>query len=456
MEDNKRYRTNYNNHNGKGKVKPNKFWSQKQNILPEGMFEKMTYQKRVMKDSIDLLNEELKKDRYKEKIYNIKKKNEFQRSSSSKIMEDVSPYAKTMLLKIGKHIKSIKQSITDITKMNGLYLEENAKKNYNQNRKRSIPKLKLRKNNSTDQIIQNPKTFNNNYDYISNKNGKSKKEDYIKNFVYVNDNYRKQLNFAFLKYNPISHLDNLKILIQADPSIRKDITKINEEIEEDIKWKCDKHHFKKKYLNLIARNERSRSIQKRREAHIIKSLTNSLPQINTKLSKKVTKPQKSISSIFNQINLFERLNKKEKQKINAQKEQAKEEIRHMLRASDEIKNLLQNENINDKIELFKTDYAKQMYYPHDEGDNENLLEKDYFVNEKRNIVEKIGTVYSFKMNKTVNEKEKIFKGKINNENEKFRKKIKDGKRCTMEEFNNYMINNQVKLQDNNNTNDSIN
>ena len=29
------------------------------------------------------------------------------------------------------------------------------------------------------------------------------------------------------------------------------------------------------------------------------------------------------------------------------------------------------------------------------------------------------------MNKTVNEKEKIFKGKINNENEKFRKKIKD-------------------------------
>lgn len=452
MEDNKRYRTNYNNHNGKGKVKPNKFWSQKQNILPEGMFEKMTYQKRVMKDSIDLLNEELKPDRNKEKIYNIKKKNEFQRSSSLKIMEDVSPYAKTMLLKIGKHIKNIKQSITDITKMNGLYLEEKAKKNYNQNRKRSIPKLKIRKNNSTDQIIQNPKTLNNNYDYISNKNGKSKKEDYIKNFVYVNDNYRKQLNFAFLKYNPISHLDNLKILIQADPSIRNDITKINEEIEEDIKWKCDKFHFRKKYLNLLTRLHRSRSVQQIQEKKNQTNYNNNrkLPNIKNKNynSRKNKKYEKSISSVYTKVNLFEKLNKKEMQKLNQQKEQTQEEINHMLVASKEIDNLIQNDNINDKIDMFKTDYAKQMYYhtgSENNSKNENLQEKDYFLDEKNKIVEKIGNVYSFQMNKNVNEKEKIFKGKINNENEKFRKKIIDGKKNTMEEFYSYIQNNQVNL-----------
>lgn len=452
MEDNKRYRTNYNNHNGKGKVKPNKFWSQKQNILPEGMFEKMTYQKRVMKDSIDLLNEELKPDRNKEKIYNIKKKNEFQRSSSLKIMEDVSPYAKTMLLKIGKHIKNIKQSITDITKMNGLYLEEKAKKNYNQNKKRSIPKLKIRKNNSTDQIIQNPKTLNNNYDYISNKNGKSKKEDYIKNFVYVNDNYRKQLNFAFLKYNPISHLDNLKILIQADPSIRNDITKINEEIEEDIKWKCDKFHFRKKYLNLLTRLHRSRSVQQIQEKKNQTNYNNNrkLPNIKNKNynSRKNKKYEKSISSVYTKVNLFEKLNKKEMQKLNQQKEQTQEEINHMLVASKEIDNLIQNDNINDKIDMFKTDYAKQMYYhtgSENNSKNENLQEKDYFLDEKNKIVEKIGNVYSFQMNKNVNEKEKIFKGKINNENEKFRKKIIDGKKNTMEEFYSYIQNNQVNL-----------
>ena len=432
----------------------NKFWVQRQNILPEGMPQKITYQRRVMKDSIDLLNEEFKSNRNKEKLNNIKN-NEFKRSSSSKIMDEVSPYAKTMLLKIGKHIKKMKQSIADITKMNGLYLEEKAKKTFNQKSKKNIKKIKLRR--SSSEIISGNKTFNKNFEYITNKNENNKKEDYVKNFVYVNDNYRKQLNFAFLKYNPISHLDNLKILVQAEPSIRKDIIKINQEVEEDIKWKCDKYHFLKKYLNLLARNERSRSVQKMQENEnqnkTIKD--NLLPNINNKNKNKAAiKAQKSVSSIYKQVNLLEKLNKKEMMKINAQKEQTQEEINHMLNASKEINDLIRNENINDKIEMFKTDYAKQMYYPGHESNSENLLEKDYFMDEKKKIVDKIGTVYSFKMNKTVCEKEKIFKGKINNENEKFKKRITDGKRNTMEEFNNYMINNQVRLPDDKNDDSS--
>ena len=382
----------------------NKLWIQKQNILPEGMPQKMNYQKRVIKESIDILNEERRPNRNKEKLKNIKN-NEFQRSSSSKIMDEVSPYAKTMLLKIGKHIKKMKQSIADITKMNGLYLEEKAKKTFNQKSKKNIKKIKLRR--SSSEIISGNKTFNKNFEYITNKNENNKKEDYVKNFVYVNDNYRKQLNFAFLKYNPISHLDNLKILVQAEPSIRKDIIKINQEVEEDIKWKCDKYHFLKKYLNLLARNERSRSVQKMQENEnqnkTIKD--NLLPNINNKNKNKAAiKAQKSVSSIYKQVNLLEKLNKKEMMKINAQKEQTQEEINHMLNASKEINDLIRNENINDKIEMFKTDYAKQMYYPGHESNSENLLEKDYFMDEKKKIVDKIGTVYSFKMNKTVCEK----------------------------------------------------
>ena len=328
---------------------------------------------------------------------------------------------------------------------------EKAKKTFNQKSKNNIKKIKLRR--SSSEIISGNKTFNKNFEYITNKNENNKKEDYVKNFVYVNDNYRKQLNFAFLKYNPISHLDNLKILVQAEPSIRKDIIKINQEVEEDIKWKCDKYHFLKKYLNLLARNERSRSVQKMQENEnqnkTIKD--NLLPNINNKNKNKAAiKAQKSVSSIYKQVNLLEKLNKKEMMKINAQKEQTQEEINHMLNASKEINDLIRNENINDKIEMFKTDYAKQMYYPGHESNSENLLEKDYFMDEKKKIVDKIGTVYSFKMNKTVCEKEKIFKGKINNENEKFKKRITDGKRNTMEEFNNYMINNQVRLPDDKN------
>ena len=218
------------------KLKMNKIWIQQQNILPEGMLEKMLHQKRIMKNSVELLNEEEKTDKNKEKIFNLKNK-EYKRSLSSNIVDGVSPYAKTILLKIGKHIKRMKKSISDITKMNGLYLEQNARNTFqleNKQKNEDTPKLNF-KNIHLDSILKNDtnnRTYLNNNtnlkNYLSDDDDdkseeRHKKEDYVKNFMYVNDNYRKQLNFAFLKYNPISHLENLKILIQADPSIRKDI-----------------------------------------------------------------------------------------------------------------------------------------------------------------------------------------------------------------------------------------
>ena len=74
-----------------------------------------------------------------------------------------------MLLKMGKHIRRIRQSITDITKMNSLYLEEKTKNGFNRNgRTYSIPKLKLKRNNTTDEIFSNnSKTVYNNYDVSS-------------------------------------------------------------------------------------------------------------------------------------------------------------------------------------------------------------------------------------------------------------------------------------------------
>jgi len=286
-----------------------------------------------------------------------------------------------------------------------------------------------------------------------NQNKKTKKENYVKNFVYVNDNYRKQLNFAFLKYNPQAHLDNLKILVQADPSIRKDITKIQEEIEEDIKWKCDKHHFRKKYLQFLAKNRRDGSVPARKSK---KSNNNnlSLPNIN----KKKLKLEKSISKVFKQVNINDIINKKEEKKISQQKELTKEQIRHMLIASKEIDNLIQNDNINDKIDLFKTDYAKLMYYPRLNDNNSskkenNLLEKDYFVDDKKKVVEKIGDVFAFRMNKNINEKERLYKGRINNENEKFKKRVIEGKQSALDEFNSYIMNYQVKLPQDSQIND---
>ena len=444
------------------KLKMNKIWIQQQNILPEGMLEKMLYQKKVMKNSVELLNEEEKTDKNKEKIYNLKNK-EYKRSLSSNIVDGVSPYAKTILLKIGKHIKRMKKSISDITKMNGLYLEQNARNTFqleNKQKNEDTPKLNF-KNIHLDSILKNDtnnRTYLNNNtnlkNYLSDDDDdkseeRHKKEDYVKNFMYVNDNYRKQLNFAFLKYNPISHLENLKILIQADPSIRKDISKIKEEVEEDIKWKCDKFHFRKKYLNFISKYPRSNSVQPPKMALSPKPLKpknkNILPNIkkNSQREKKIISPQYSKGKT---INFFDKLRSRENLKYTNQKEQKIEEMNQMLNATSQINNLIKDENINNKINLYKTDYAQKMYYTNRDNSkiNKSLINKDYFLEDKKKVVDEIGNAYCFQISRNAKEKEKQLKGKIINENNKIHKRIVDGKKSIMEEIYAYIENNQVK------------
>jgi hypothetical protein len=75
------------------------------------------------------------------------------------------------------------------------------------------------------------------------------------------------------------------------------------------------------------------------------------------------------------------------------------------------------------------------------------LNKDYFLDDKKKVVNKIGDLYWFQIARNANEKEKKLKGKIKNENEQLNKKIIDGKRNTMEEFYTYISNNQIKLPD---------
>ena len=121
-------------------------------------------------------------------------------------------------------------------------------------------------------------------------------------------------------------------------------------------------------------------------------------------------------------------------------------MNHMLVASKEIDNFLQDDNINNKIDMFQTDYARCMYgFNYDENKNVNLLDKDYFLEEKENIVDKIGTVYCFKINKNTNEQENLFKGRIYDEAKKFRKRIIDGKKSALDEFNGYLTNYDIKL-----------
>jgi hypothetical protein len=246
--------------------------------------------------------------------------------------------------------------------------------------------------------------------------------------MFVNDNYRRQLNCAFLKYNPISHLENLKLLVQAVPSIRKDISKINEEVEEDIKWKCDTFHFRKKYLNFIAKYPRSNSVDPTPKStkspqmkikNFPKIEKNSLPK-----EKKIISPQ---YSKIKSMTLFEkRRNRGDLQRFNLQKEQKIEEINQMINATNDINNYIKKENISDKIDLCKTDYSRKMYM------NKNrTFNKNYFKDDQNKILNKFGDLFLYQIARNSKEKEKQLKDKIKNEHNEFTKKVKDGKKSIM-------------------------
>ena len=84
-----------------------------------------------------------------------------------------------------------------------------------------------------------------------------------------------------MKYNPKNHLENLKLLVQTEPLIKKDVITINKEIDEDIKWRCDKHHFKKKYEILKKKFQRYNSVQTAPKLQLLNK-KKSMPDFNIK------------------------------------------------------------------------------------------------------------------------------------------------------------------------------
>ncbi len=396
-----------------------KFWKMKYNIVPEGMYQKTLDYKKDMKNLIDILLEEKKR----EKLLKLKKI-KLKQSSSIKSMEHISPNVKTIITKIGRNYGKIRNSIANISKTNGLYLRQNAIK--------ALDNLNSEeKNQNMEKIIEDDK-YNINY-YKTQRNKKFILNDVnalerksFNNFLYSNASYRKQLNFAFLKYNPNKHLENLKLLVQTEPLIRKDVNIIKKEVDEDIKWRCDKHHFRKKYEILKKRFKRSNSVQTDPKLQLDNQNKKILPNLNTKETVKIMKiltPSFSDKKIFN---IYDIKKKEEDSKIIIHKEKKLEELKNILKASSGINELIKDNNINKKIDMFKTNYDIKVklseYY---DDNNKNLLETDYFYEEKKNIINKLGNIYEFKISNNLKEKEKEnkLKEKIINDNDAFNLKL---------------------------------
>lgn len=224
---NETYSNNINGRgNGSKKINDFRIWTHKRNTYGEDLFDSIDKNINRIKSQASYLYGESRNLKQKSKLRKVKV---IRRASSVDNYPDVSPPMRKLLIKMNKEITTIKESTDQIAKMNGVYLDK-----YIYNNKSN----EFNKSQSQKDLC------------VTNKQGKL-----VRNFSYINNTYRKQLNQAFMKFNPLLHLDNLKVLSKVDPEINKDINQMKSTIDHDLDEITDKYYYKKRYIKLLEQNK---------------------------------------------------------------------------------------------------------------------------------------------------------------------------------------------------------
>jgi hypothetical protein len=213
-----------------------RIWKQRRNISSDYIHAKISKNSESIKQNTALLNGD------KQTYLHSKKKNKrkhintnFTRSSSTSNIDMISPTVRKILSLANTNITEMKSKTEQIMKKNGIYLEHFLNKNKTYCQKASDKPSDTNDNNSLPPIENTNKL--------------------IRNFDYINDNFRRQLNKAFLLYNPYIHLENLYFLQHADPSIKEDINRVRNNVNEDVKEITDKRYYLKRYKELVNKNK---------------------------------------------------------------------------------------------------------------------------------------------------------------------------------------------------------
>ena len=142
---------------------------------------------------------------------------------------------------------------------------------------------------------------------------------------------------------------------------------------------------------------------------------------------------------------FERLKKTDKKK-SLHKEEKLEEINILLNSVNSINEQLSNQSINKNIEETYDNYIGKKYL-----NNPNKITSQYMLNKKK-IDKNLGKLYTYKIDKIIDENEKKLRNILNKDNETFSKKMINIKDTFNKEFNSniekYNINLNVIPQSN--------
>ena len=223
-----------------------KIYTQQENLKDEYIMGKIKRNQEDILNYAEVLNEEennLKKKKH------LKKKSKEIDEYSEKTEKKLSDKSSKIINDVNRIISNMNESTEELKKLNALFLIGTSKKinKTNNIQSENLEELKYSKEIKDEKLIEEDE---------KNKLENKKKKPF--NFTYINDNYRKQLNRAFMNFNPIIHLGNLNLLRKADPSINEDIAKLEEYINKDLKSIIDPHYYKHQYEKLLKEHEKLR------------------------------------------------------------------------------------------------------------------------------------------------------------------------------------------------------
>lgn len=210
----------------------------------------------------DRLYSSLSEDNQKKKVVQeVKiddKKEEFKVNKETYLL----PSVQKILFDTKNHLAEIEQVKDEISNINALYFEN----------KSLAMKRKLESNFKLPDINQRKKEYEEDQIKLTEENTKEKEPETFEskkkkslNIRKANEDYRKLLSKAFLNFNPLIHLANLKILTNIDPEIADEIEKLTTRINHDLKEVTSKNYYTKQYEKILKEKEKLEKERKRKK-----------------------------------------------------------------------------------------------------------------------------------------------------------------------------------------------
>ena len=407
----------------------NKNWKKNNDVKVDIIKRIKNMQSKVKFSYCQLLDENNVRDFYYKTLNTSSE--EKRRKKKKKTIDNISPLAKRFIKKTNNKINKVNQSTLDIVKLNYLYYLNKPQKNVS----KSCDEKSRNKFNRVKSSIDNTNEDN----LLKKLNSKS----LIKNFVYINNNFHKQINNAFMKYNPTSHLNNMKILLEAVPSFHEDISRVKDEVENDINFKCDKYKFKKKYLNYK---------NKQNLLSVNQPNLKNEPNLKKNANKIVSLPKIRMNDENKKVNIhlffINKLKKNRGQDFKKLKQNKISEINRLISISGNINNLIEKDAIENKIKKYIEDYNIVKYNAEINKNNDfkiDLNKIDYFRKEKSTIDKKLESFYLNKYFNSIDKQENNLFNKLNSELDVFTNKNINNRDSSLNELDNFLIQNEINI-----------